>query len=42
MVLNPFADSNTTGFVAETLQRRWISFEINENYVMGTRYRFSQ
>ncbi|MBN3876319.1 MULTISPECIES: site-specific DNA-methyltransferase [unclassified Nostoc] len=42
MVLDPFAGSNTTGFVAETLQRRWISFEINEHYVMGSRYRFSQ
>ncbi|MDZ7970470.1 MAG: site-specific DNA-methyltransferase [Nostoc sp. DedSLP03] len=42
IVLDPFAGSNTTGFVAETLQRRWISFEINENYVMGSRYRFSQ
>ncbi|MEH1990246.1 DNA-methyltransferase [Nostoc sp.] len=42
MVLDPFAGSNTTGFVAETLQRRWISFEINESYVIGSRYRFSQ
>ena len=42
IVLDPFAGSNTTGFVAETLQRQWISFEINENYVMGSRYRFSQ
>lgn len=42
LVLDPFAGSNTTGFVAETLQRRWISFELNENYVMGSRYRFSQ
>lgn len=42
MVLDPFAGSNTTGFVAETLQRRWISFEINEDYVVGSRYRFSQ
>lgn len=42
MVLDPFAGSNTTGFVAETLQRQWISFKINENYVMGSRYRFSQ
>lgn len=30
MVLNPFAGSNTTGFVAGTLQRQSISFEINE------------
>ncbi len=42
MVLDPFAGSNTSGFVAQTLQRRWISFEINEDYVMGSRYRFSQ
>jgi len=40
LVLDPFAGSNTTGFVAETLQRRWISFEINQDYVMGSRYRF--
>ncbi len=40
VVLDPFAGSNTTGFVAETLQRRWISFEINEDYVISSRYRF--
>ncbi|MDM9380489.1 site-specific DNA-methyltransferase [Chlorogloeopsis sp. ULAP01] len=39
-VLEPFSGSNTTGFVAETLQRQWISFEINEDYVIGSRYRF--
>jgi DNA modification methylase len=42
IVLDPFAGSNTTGFVAETWQRRWISFEINEDYLQGSRYRFSQ
>ncbi|KAF3886640.1 MULTISPECIES: DNA-methyltransferase [Nostocales] len=41
VVLDPFAGSNTTGFVAELLQRQWISFEINEDYVMGSRYRFA-
>lgn len=41
IVLDPFAGSNTTGFVAETLQRRWISCEINEDYLMGSRYRFA-
>ena len=41
IVLDPFAGSNTTGFVAENLQRKWISFEINENYLIGSRYRFS-
>ena len=40
VVLDPFAGSNTTGFVAETLKRRWISFEINEDYIVGSRYRF--
>ncbi len=40
LVLDPFAGSNTTGFVAETLQRRWMSFEINENYLIGSKYRF--
>jgi len=39
-VLDPFAGSNTTGFVAETLQRHWMSFEINENYLRGSQYRF--
>ncbi|MBW4683596.1 MAG: site-specific DNA-methyltransferase [Komarekiella atlantica HA4396-MV6] len=41
IVLDPFAGSNTTGFVAETLQRQWLSFEINQDYVVGSRYRFS-
>ncbi|QFS45493.1 site-specific DNA-methyltransferase [Nostoc sphaeroides CCNUC1] len=41
MILNPFAGSNTSGFVAQTLQRRWIYFEINEDYVIGSRYRFT-
>lgn len=40
LVLDPFAGSNTTGFVAETLQRRWISFEMSEDYIIGSRYRF--
>ncbi len=42
MVLNPFAGSNTTGFVAQTLQCPWIYFEINNDYVTGSRYCFSQ
>jgi DNA modification methylase len=40
LVLDPFAGSNTTGFVAETWLRRWISFEMSEDYVIGSRYRF--
>ncbi|QLE54649.1 site-specific DNA-methyltransferase [Nostoc sp. TCL26-01] len=42
IVLDPFAGSNTTGFVAETLQRRWISCEIKEDYVLGSEYRFGE
>jgi len=42
LVLDPFAGSNTTGFVAETWQRRWIAVEINQDYVLGSRYRFSE
>ncbi len=40
VVLDPFAGSNTTGFVAETLRRRWIAFEIDDQYLEGSRYRF--
>jgi site-specific DNA-methyltransferase (cytosine-N4-specific) len=42
LVLDPFAGSNTTGFVAESLQRRWISLEINQDYLQGSCYRFGQ
>ncbi|WP_414528178.1 DNA-methyltransferase [Nodularia chucula] len=42
IVLDPFAGSNTTGFVAETWQRRWISCEINQDYVQGSVYRFAE
>jgi len=41
-VLDPFAGSNTTGRVAETLQRRWIGVEINADYVAGSKLRFDQ
>jgi DNA modification methylase len=40
LVLDPFAGSNTTGYVAESLDRRWISIEINEEYVADSRLRF--
>jgi site-specific DNA-methyltransferase (cytosine-N4-specific) len=41
LVLDPFAGSNVTGQVAERLQRRWISVEINADYVAGSRLRFA-
>jgi DNA modification methylase len=39
-VLDPFGGSNVTGQVAERLHRRWISIEINADYVAGSRLRF--
>jgi site-specific DNA-methyltransferase (cytosine-N4-specific) len=41
LVLDPFAGSNVTGRSAESLQRRWISIEINPDYVAGSRLRFA-
>lgn len=40
IVLDPFAGSNTTGYSAENLNRRWISIELNEDYLNGSIYRF--
>src|SRR5207244_13111091 len=41
LVLDPFAGSNVTGAVAERLERRWLSVEINADYVAGSRLRFA-
>ncbi len=40
MVLDPFAGSNTTGFVAECLNRYWVSSEIKEEYALQSMVRF--
>jgi DNA modification methylase len=40
LVLDPFAGSNVTGYVAELLGRSWISMEINAEYVASARMRF--
>lgn len=40
LVLDPFAGSNTTGQVAEVLGRKWISIELDANYVAGSKLRF--
>jgi DNA modification methylase len=42
LVLDPFAGSNVTGHQAEQLQRRWLSIELNAEYVAGSRLRFEQ
>ena len=41
MVLDPFAGSNTTGAVAESLDRRWISIEANWAYAAHSIGRFN-
>jgi site-specific DNA-methyltransferase (cytosine-N4-specific) len=40
LVLDPFAGSNVTGQVAEALERRWLSVEINGDYVESSQVRF--
>ena len=35
-----FAGSNTTGKVAEDLDRRWISYDISREYVASSIFRF--
>jgi site-specific DNA-methyltransferase (cytosine-N4-specific) len=42
LVLDPFAGSNMTGRVAETLERRWLAFELNEDYMIASQFRFEQ
>jgi len=40
LVLDPFAGSNTTGYAAEKLKRRWVSIEASEAYVEASFPRF--
>ncbi len=42
VVLDPFAGSNTTGAVAERLNRRWLGIEANQAYVESSRLRFEE
>lgn len=42
VVLDPFGGSNTTGFAAQSLGRRWITIEVNEPYLAGSLLRFRQ
>jgi hypothetical protein len=41
LVLDPFAGSNTTGAVAESLRRRWLCIEAEQDYALGAAGRFS-
>ena len=40
LVFDPFAGSNTTGFTAQKLGRRWVSVEQKSEYVLGSKGRF--
>jgi DNA modification methylase len=40
IVLDPFAGSNTTGMVAQELERRWLAFEMERNYLDASKFRF--
>lgn len=39
-VLDIFGGSNTTGYVAESLDRKWLSFELDKEYVASSIFRF--
>ncbi len=39
-ILDPFGGSNVTGAVAERLMREWMCFEIRDDYLRGSMFRF--
>ena len=40
LVADPFAGSNTTGAVAEQLERKWVAVELNKEYLKASKGRF--
>ncbi|MGH9970487.1 MAG: DNA-methyltransferase [Pyrinomonadaceae bacterium] len=42
VVVDPFAGSNTTGAVAESLNRRWIAIETVKEYLDASKFRFDE
>jgi len=40
LILDPFSGSNTTGYCAEKLKRKWLSFEIKQEYIEQAVIRF--
>ena len=40
IVLDPFGGSNVTGVAAEELGRKWVAFEMNQDYLEGSKFRF--
>lgn len=42
LILDPFAGSNTTGYAAQLLDRKWLSFELDKKYIEASRIRFDE
>lgn len=42
IILDPFAGSNTSGYSAELLNRKWLSFELDETYLEASKIRFEE
>ena len=42
LIFDPFAGSNTTGYSAQNLERKWLSVEKEESYLKGSRFRFDE
>ncbi|MEJ7823195.1 MAG: site-specific DNA-methyltransferase [Chitinophagaceae bacterium] len=42
LILDPFAGSNTTGYAAQLLDRKWLSFELDKTYIEASRIRFDE
>ncbi|MEI6758683.1 MAG: DNA methyltransferase [Chlorobium sp.] len=40
LVLDPFAGSNTTGYVADGLKRQWVGVELRSDYAEESKLRF--
>ena len=40
LVIDIFAGSNTTGHAAETLGRKWMTFELSREYLAASVFRF--
>lgn len=41
-VVDPFGGSGSTGEAAERLGRKWITIEVNEDYIRGSKMRFDE
>jgi len=41
LILDPFAGSNVTGAVAQSLKRKWLAFEQDPDYLLGSIGRFT-